>query len=128
MAQEATKARELAKELSIEIEKVLGTGKGGFVLVADVELAAELPETAKAADPVLGVTKPTPVNTRVRDEGEPRGVLNHLKDGDAEADGMTFKRPGRGTLDHSTNKRLYIPKKYLNNELHYHFATDSGGR
>lgn len=138
MAKAAPKARELATELDVDIETVQGTGKNGFVLVADVEAAAGLVAPAENKLTAKQILEPLSdfdvvnpeavVNTRTRAE-EPRGVLNHKKDDTHKAHGgLSFKRPDRGSLDYSTNKKLDIPQKYLNNELHYHFVIDDGGR
>jgi len=127
MAKASPPVRKLAAELGVDLDSITPAKENGYVSMAEVEAAAGLTEPS-IAEPVAQVMKEPVVNARKRDTGESRGTLNHLKGGDAEADGMRFKRPDRGSLDHSTSKRLDIPKKYLNNELHYHWATDDGGR
>ena len=126
MTKAAPKARELAKELGLEIADIAGTGKGGFIKVIDVEVHAGLAKPEEAAQ-VFEAPQAPVAAPRERVE-EFRGTLNHGKDNDVEIGGMRFKKPDSGALDHSTSKRLDIPKKYLNNELHYHWATDDGGR
>lgn len=141
MAKAAPKVRQLAKELGVDLDTIVPSRDNGYVSVEEVEAAAGLiseerleamgakvPLTDTEISSIGKTIKDAHVNTRTRDTGERRAKLNHNTDDDMEAGGMRFKRPDSGALDHSTSKRLDIPKKYLNNELHYHWAIDDGGR
>ena len=115
MVKAAPAARKLAEELGVDIETVVPSKDNGFITMADVEGAA-------------GVSSSPVENVRERPAEESRGALNHKIESDVKIGGMSFKKPGQGSLDHSTSKRLDIPTENLNNELHYHWATDDSGR
>ena len=119
MASIAPAVRKRARELNVNLEQVTGSGQNGALKLADVEKHA-------------GVYQ-EPQKTRERTE-EDRPPLNHMtatqrETGDTlEIDGISFKRPDRGVLNHSYSKRLDIPQEYLNNKLQYRWVVDDGGR
>lgn len=145
MVKAAPIVRTLAKELGVDINTLTASADNGYVSKDEVRAAvrsgvpAAPPAYVVPASPIdtinpeavhnIPVAPPEPaINHRARDEGEARAPLNHKKDDSVEVDGLRFKRPDRGNLDHSVSKRLDINKEYLNNDLDYRWVTDDGGR
>src|SRR5688572_14781602 len=80
--------RQLAQENNIDLSKITGTGKDGFITKQDYEN-------------FTGSKLPTP-----RDEA--RAPMNHATD-EVEVGGIKFRK-SRAGFDHSTRQELGVPK------------------
>ena len=143
--------RAAAKQDGVDLSRMQGTGKNGWITKGDYERATgkkigtdrsekppEMPTeeqerriVASAQEIVRDAAQEQRVAYTPRIEEE-RAPLHHLRedvspDSEMEIGGMRFRRTRTG-LDHSYRKTVDIPEKCKNNELHYRVVTDDRGK